>query len=104
MDIAIISGHKFQEATHAAIVEMAEYHGAIIIIEDGKKKLDHSQFRGYGKPKAMSHMIIEAIREDLYEIEFREKQVVKQSWNTNRQRKLRHYPGRRWIDTRTTNK
>lgn len=101
--VVVIGSGQHNRATMMAAISSMDSTCEIIVIGDIRDY--ESVSRGYGKTEAIARMVItNAIREDMYEIELREKQAVKQTWNRNRQRNLRHYPGRRWIDTRTTNK
>ncbi len=89
MDYMIIAGPEYHRAMTVALIEFVQ--------------MNDIKFRRAGKTEAMAIQLT-AIREDQYEIELREKQIVKQTWNRNRQRNLRHYPGRRWIDLKTMHK
>ena len=99
--MVIIGSGKAAMAVHASALTT---HADVIIL-DYKDTISTTSVRRAGKTETIAQVIqLTAIREDLYEIELREKQIIKQTWNKNRQRNLRHHPGRRWIDLRTMNK
>ncbi len=90
MDYMIISGPDFPKAVEKCLIEFAQ--------------TENIKFRRAGKSEMQGAFIISAMKEDdtvyVKKIETEEKLL----WNSNRQRNLRHHPGRRWIDLRTMNK
>jgi len=96
-------------AQHALIVAASAAADRIIIVEadsDRFVEATESSPRRAGKSTMMAEIKLIAATQDKiqYEIFDEMKEQDKLGWNRNRQRNLRHYPGRRWIDLRTMNK
>lgn len=79
---------------------------AIVIIDQSCSEMTQmfASVRRAGKSDMQAVFQLTALKEEDTVYVRKIETIEKQTWNKNHQRKLKHYPGRRWIDTRTTNK